>query len=606
MGALSLSTRIFLASFLVSALLFCGIFFYVKGYHSQREAARAEAHFNTALLRFNDLLQQQNLDRPKVASILASGAEPDKDRILTLLRSIGLVPVLLRTSGIESRELILQPSDTAPLRALGSKRAQLTLAQKSFFAQSLETGPNDSWKVVLLFPLSEFERANKELLDAFLMAGLALLFLSAVFSQLLAREVMRPLSELRDRVRSMAISVGFDPPASRGDEIREMTRSYLNVARHLQESFEHKKLALEELETYKSELLRSNQNLQRRLFQVKVLLSLWSERDSSLDVKDFLSRFLEALLPGLPFEYGCIIIRPLANLSSETIFARKIELAAPSAPTGEEGPDKATQWTDIIDPQVKDFLLRESESCQSSQTFKLGLVDGHIRQGSPATRLTVLTLRLQQGEEPLGSVHLLTEQPNPPIPATLTDFLLSLTAQVAAQLQIQSLSLTTRVDPLTRLYNRGYLNDRLREELVRSARSRQAFSLVMLDIDNFRELNDQHGTQAGDEVLRNVSALLKRCCRGSDAVCRYAGSEIAILLTDTALSGAKTFAENVRKAVEAEVISVSGKNLRVTVSMGVAEHPTHGSGLEELITKAEHALLDAKADGHNRWRAVAS
>lgn len=604
MRTLSLSTRLFLACFLASALLFAGIFFYVKGFNSQRELARAELAFDQALARYEGLLQQTDRSRASAAALLAGPDVPEKRLALAALTTTGLVPVVLRASRAES-PLSLSDRDTAQLRGATDRRVQVKLGASAYLAQALETGPGDSWKLVALLPLEEFERANRELLEAFLVAGIALLFLSAVLAQMVAREIMRPLTELRNKVRDMAETVGFDPPSSGGDEISEMTRSYIDVARHLQEAFEHKKLALEELETYKSELLRSNNNLHRRLFQVKVLLSLWSERDRALDVKDFLSRFLEAVLPGLPFEYGCVIIRPMAHLRSETIFAKKIDVEHPSrGPDDTPGPEKGTQWTDIIDPQVKDFLLRESDSTMQSSTFKIGVVQGCIRPGSGPGRLTVLTLRLQQGEEPLGSVHFLTEQENPPIPSTLTEFLLSLTSQVAAQLQIQALSLTTRVDPLTRLYNRGYLNDRLREELVRSARSRQAFSLVLLDLDHFRKVNEAHGQQVADDVLRNVAALLKRCCRGSDAVCRYQGAELAILLADTPLTGAKIFAENVRKAVEAEEFALPSGKLQVTVSMGISEHPTHGSGLDELLTKAEHALAEAKESGRNTWRAA--
>jgi diguanylate cyclase (GGDEF)-like protein len=161
------------------------------------------------------------------------------------------------------------------------------------------------------------------------------------------------------------------------------------------------------------------------------------------------------------------------------------------------------------------------------------------------------------------------------------------------------------VDPLTRLFNRGYLLDRLREELVRSARSRQAFSLVLLDLDHFQKMNEEFGRSITDEVLRNLAALLKRCCRGSDAVCRYAGSEMAILLADTPLNGAKIFAENVRKAVEAEELIVNGTKIRATVSMGIAEYSTHGKGLEELLSKVEYALAEAKVAGENSCKEAA-
>ena len=358
----------------------------------------------------------------------------------------------------------------------------------------------------------------------------------------------------------------------------------------MQTAFEHKRLALDELETYKAELLRMNSTLHRRLFQVKVLNSLWSNRDQALDVKDFLSRFLEALMPGLPFEYGCVIIRPLADLGAETIFAKK---TAPASPSDGEN-DGGTLWTDILDPAIKEFLLRESADCAKTHSIRLNTVLGCVRPGTPPVPVTVLSFRLKQGEEPLGSVHFLTERQAPNITVGLNEFLLSLSAQVSAQLQIQALSFSTRLDPLTRVYNRGYLNDRLREELVRCNRKQESFSLALLEIDHFQKIAGSSGQPIADEVLRGIAALLKSTCRGSDTICRYSESTFAILLADTPLSGARIFAENVRIAVERYGFPVPHGSLRLTVKLGLAEFPQSGNGVEALIAQAEHSLLEAK------------
>ena len=238
-------------------------------------------------------------------------------------------------------------------------------------------------------------------------------------------------------------------------------------------------------------------------------------------------------------------------------------------------------------------------------SIRMSSVVGSMRGGvSPAT-ITVLSLRLKQGDDPLGSVHFLTEQTNPQVSVGVNDFLLNLSSQVSAQLQIQALSSTTRLDPLTRLFNRGYLNDRLREEIVRFSRKREPFSLVLLEIDRFTQVSGIHGQASTDEVLRGVASLLKRSCRGSDAVCRYSGPVMAILLTDTPSAGAKIFAENVRKSVETTEFASPGMSVRITVSLGIAEFPADGDGLEALIAQAEHALQTAKESGCNTWKSAA-
>ncbi len=700
----SLRTRLFLSCFIVSALLFCGIFFYLKGYYGRRELTRGDQAFEHAISQYEEFRREQQRSLLKTAGLLAAthlaGKEilPDQalferlgadlvflldhegnalssslrsengnelqeltigarafftpkvagsDRTLILFghslyqvtivpsgfskstsvglgilfsgrllehlsKSTGLYHVLLRTDAIEESEsgaLALSSRDFAKIKASTSGFSRLELSSGHFLAKTVSAAPQGKWQLILLFPLAEFEQASRELLEAFLVAGLALMFLTTIFSQLLAREIARPLTALRDKISSMASEIGLEPPAEMGDEIRAITGSYLDFATHLQTALQHKTLAIDELEAYKSELLRTNSSLHRRLFQVKVLLSIWSERDKALDVRDFLSRFLEVLLPGLPFEYGCVIIRPLAEMGSETIFAKKIEAQAggPISPIRvieeEQSGKITTQWTDIIDPTIKEFLLQESEACIKSPSINVNTVKGCIRAPSSPATITVLSLRLKQGEEPLGSVHFLTEHPAPQITESLTDFLISLNAQVAAQLHIQALSFATRIDPLTRLYNRGYLNDRLREEVVRSSRSHQPFSLLLLDIDHFKQINEMHGRQTGDEALRSVAALMKRTCRGSDSVCRFSGPTLAILLADTPLAGAKIFAENVRLAVESTgFVILGGGTLKVTVSLGVIEFPTHGSGVEELIAQADHALLEAKRGGRNKWK----
>lgn len=600
MKNLSLRRRLFLSCFAVSALLFCGLYFYVKGFNENNGQVRALRAFDRAQARILSLVGARH---QTVSDLTAELASPTPTSLAHAeISAAGLSYAIARSGSVAVASIPLTPEDqTALLPAFNDEPGLVTLSSGRYLVRGVT--PHETGHLLLLYSLAERDRAARELLQAFLLAGLALLFLTMVLAHILAREISRPLDGLRDHVRQMATAFELELPAPKGDDMREIAESYLTVARHMQTAFEHKKLALEELETYKAELLRVNATLHRRLFQVKVLLSLWSERDESLDVKDFLSRFLEALLPGLPFEYGCVIIRPSADMGSETIFAKKV----PQSAATEESSDRAagnTLWTDIGDPELKEFLLKESEVCMQTHSVRMSTALGSTRPGHLPVPMTVLSFRLQQGEEPLGSVHFLTENTNPPVSASLNQFLLNLSAQVSAQLQIKALSFATRLDPLTRLYNRGYLNDRLREEVVRCSRKRENFSLVFLDIDHFKQVNTQYGHQGADEVLRGVASMLKEMCRGSDAVCRFAGPVLAIVLADTAASGAKIFAENVRKSVEAREFPIPNGSVKITVSLGIAEFPTDADGVEAMLAQADHALMSAKEEGRNRWKAA--
>lgn len=366
-----------------------------------------------------------------------------------------------------------------------------------------------------------------------------------------------------------------------------------------------KKEAVEQLRQLKSLLLAANDRLSRRLFENRVMLAIWSEQDKAQDTKEFLSHLLEALLPGVPFDYGCIIIRPLAAIGPEMLFAqvernttRTIDLPLDEYTQSIE----RTLWISDIDPKVKEFLLASGQESKSGKVLSLETTMGCLSTMSRPEEITVLTLALKQGDDFLGSLHLLTPGRIDKIGSSLQNFLTNVRAQVAVLLQIRALSHAMRVDPLTRLYNRGYMNDRMREELTRSSRTNRPFTFLLLDVDHFKQVNDTHGHQAGDEVLMSLAALLKRTCRASDAICRYGGEEIAIILVDTPLSGAKIFAENLRKAVEAEKFIIDQKEISVTVSMGLAEYPGSATKGEEVIAKADLALYQAKNAGRNTWR----
>jgi diguanylate cyclase (GGDEF)-like protein len=152
-------------------------------------------------------------------------------------------------------------------------------------------------------------------------------------------------------------------------------------------------------------------------------------------------------------------------------------------------------------------------------------------------------------------------------------------------------------DPLTSLYNRRFLQDYLPRELIRARRERAPLAVIMMDLDHFKRLNDRAGHQAGDQVLVETGALLKRHVRGSDIACRYGGEEFAVVLPRTTLESALRRGEEICSAVRGE------HRLRgVTASLGVALCPAHGTDGEALLRAADKALYEAKRAGRNQVR----
>lgn len=159
-------------------------------------------------------------------------------------------------------------------------------------------------------------------------------------------------------------------------------------------------------------------------------------------------------------------------------------------------------------------------------------------------------------------------------------------------------------DELTGVYNRRYLMEKIAEETQRSQRNGAAFCVCMIDIDFFKNVNDSYGHLSGDQVLRMVAGCATEALRQTDSLGRFGGEEFLMLLTDTALDGAMVKAERVRQAIEKLVFSEIHSNLRVTVSIGVAEH---GKRVDAGVTimHADEALYRAKEAGRNRCIAAA-
>lgn len=156
------------------------------------------------------------------------------------------------------------------------------------------------------------------------------------------------------------------------------------------------------------------------------------------------------------------------------------------------------------------------------------------------------------------------------------------------------------VDGLTSLYTKRYFQDYMAIEIRKSRRYKNRFALIMSDIDHFKKFNDDYGHQAGDYVLQQTAALFQEMTRNSDLVSRYGGEEFITLLPETDIEGARILAERIRIALEEREFEFEGNKLSVTVSLGVATFPDHGTELDGLIKRCDLALYWAKNHGRNQ------
>ncbi len=157
------------------------------------------------------------------------------------------------------------------------------------------------------------------------------------------------------------------------------------------------------------------------------------------------------------------------------------------------------------------------------------------------------------------------------------------------------------VDDTTDVYNARYLLEALDREVRRAERYGSELSILFIDLDRFKLVNDNHGHLVGSNVLRQLSQLLTQCVRQVDTVARYGGDEFTILLADTGERGARTIADRIRKWVADYAFEADhGGSLRLTCSVGLSTYPAHGRTREALLEAADKAMYRAKSQGRNR------
>jgi diguanylate cyclase (GGDEF)-like protein len=172
------------------------------------------------------------------------------------------------------------------------------------------------------------------------------------------------------------------------------------------------------------------------------------------------------------------------------------------------------------------------------------------------------------------------------------------------QLMLQDLNIALKEasthDPLTGLANRRLIIERLKQEDERAARQGQGYMVALIDADHFKQINDEHGHDGGDQVLVALAQILKNCLRGSDLCGRWGGEEFLALLVDADAASARAVVERMLADVRRLELPVGDAMLPVTVSIGFTEHRA-GEVYCDTIRRADGALLEAKRNGKDRW-----
>lgn len=253
-----------------------------------------------------------------------------------------------------------------------------------------------------------------------------------------------------------------------------------------------------------------------------------------------------------------------------------------------------------LDPQrVMETFHRELCRVVRFDGLLLNTVNGtELEFGETGRCRLVYRLALEPDEE-LGELTLTRRTPFAPSEiSTVEECLGLLLPSLRNALAYQEALQTARRDPLTHLGNRRAMEESLNRELELARRHREEFSVVLVDVDDFKAVNDRYGHQGGDAVLRGLGALLKSCARDSDLLFRYAGDEFLIGMSHTPRAGALQLGERLRQSVERHPFTFGEQDISVSISLGLSTSKSNDT-VDTLFARADQSLFRAKRAGRN-------
>jgi diguanylate cyclase (GGDEF)-like protein len=322
---------------------------------------------------------------------------------------------------------------------------------------------------------------------------------------------------------------------------------------------------------------RNTTELLKQLINIGIVLT--SERDMSVLVERIV---VEA--------------RRFTNAESGTLFLREGDSLRFSVVQNEWGPRRTGELVPIDLTTLAGYVATTNRALAIPDPAPIPELAGRALHGIQSALIVPLAdpagdvigvLQLLHARDARGNVV--------PFDEELTGLVRSLAAQAAVAIRNSMLEDLSFKDPLTGAYNRRYFTMRIEEEGKRYTRFGEPVSLVLIDVDFFKNVNDQHGHEAGDDVLREFTQLLVNNSRNFSIVTRYGGDEFAVLLVNTPKAGAIRYADRIQRVVESHGFKHGG----LTVSIGVASLPADVASADELLPAADRALYVAKQRGRN-------
>lgn len=356
----------------------------------------------------------------------------------------------------------------------------------------------------------------------------------------------------------------------------------------------------------KRQLLRSNEKLSRQADHLSQILHISNMLKVHMDIQAILDRVANGIKEGLGFDS---VLISLYN-EDEGCFERIAQAGIDKI--WEEVQTKKPPASEIFPLLQEKFRIEGSyfvshEEIPTSEYDVLPVNPVEAKAEGDWDPMDALFVPLEDKDHRLLGIISVDEPVDGKIPNAETLRALEVLAnQTVNALEGARIHAQTRrkavMDALTGLYNHGYFQETLATLAKEHREANQPYTVLMMDLDNFKQVNDVHGHMAGDKMLKEVAGALMSCIRRGDIAARYGGEEFVILLPRCEMKTADEIAERIREAVASISLPIKGDEevLSVTISIGIASAPKHGNDHKVILEKADHALYVAKKQGKNR------
>jgi diguanylate cyclase (GGDEF)-like protein len=413
---------------------------------------------------------------------------------------------------------------------------------------------------------------------------------TVVLAAAISRSVIGPIQKLRDAALQLGQGqMDTRIPVHSNDELGELAASFNVMADNLTKLLWERRQAQDELSKAHDKLKNSVGELESRNREASTLSEMADLLHSCFTLEEASGVIASSAKKLFPEFSGAVVVFSASRniLEAVTTWGRS--------------------W-----PAEKVFSPNECWALRRGHLHQSTSEEGAVRCAHFGTesRLPSLCTPLMAHGETLGILCLVTE-PSGLVgtPVSISEFNVQLAVSVAehAALSFANLKLREKLryqsirDPLTGLFNRRFLDESLERELPNAIRKKRSLGIVMLDVDHFKRFNDTFGHDAGDTVLRELGDYLSKFIRQGDLACRYGGEEFTLVFPESSLEDTRRRAEELR--ISFEQLSIKHNDIvlgKVTLSLGVAALPEHGTTAVELLAAADGALFKAKEEGRNR------